>query len=53
MLCYIIILPQYPDENTVFNASILSEMKNSIFIDSMSKTAIVKMIPLPHLESFQ
>lgn len=55
MLCCIIILPQYPYENTLFNANILSEMKNLIFIDSGSKpdtvvdTSVVKIIPLPHL----
>lgn len=50
VLRYIIsILPQYPYENTLFNASILSEMKNSIGIESVSKTAVWKMILLPYL----
>lgn len=33
----------------LFNTSIFSEMKTFTFIESVSKTAVGKMIPLPYL----
>lgn len=45
----IAIHPQYPSGNSLFKTSFLSEMKNLIFIEPVSKPAVVRIILLSYL----